>query len=83
MNKLEAILIGMNTLIGLANIYDALGIVILVFQIILILVKAGKKIYDKIKNKEFDEAVKEAEDTLDKLEEIKDNIKKEGEDNGN
>ena len=83
MNKLEVFLIGANTLIGLANIYDALGIVILVFQIILILAKAGKKIYDKIKNKEFDEAVKEAEDTLDKLEEIKDNIKKEGDDNGN
>lgn len=83
MNKLELFLIGANTLIGLTMIYDVLGIIILVFQIILILFKAGKRIYDKIINKEFDEAVKEAEDTLDKLEEIKDNIKKEGEDNGN
>ena len=83
MNKLEVFLIGANTLIGLTMIYDVLGIIILVFQIILILFKAGKRIYDKIINKEFDEAVREAEDTLDKLEEIKDNIKKEGEDNGN
>lgn len=83
MDRIENYLIGANTLIGLANIYDILGIIILSVQILLILVKAGRKIYQKILNKDFDEAVQEAEDTLDKLEEIKDNIKKDGEEDGN
>lgn len=83
MNKLETFLIGANTLIGIANIYDILGVIILSFQIILILIKAGKAIYKKILNKDFDSAIQEAEDTIDKLEEIKDNMQKGDNDDGN
>lgn len=83
MNKLETFLIGCNTLIGIANIYDILGVIILSFQILLILIKAGKAIYNKILNKDFDSAIQEAEDTIDKLEEIKDNMQKGDNDDGN
>ena len=54
-NVLEDVLIIGGISVSVTMIQSILGIIILSFQIILILFKAGKKIYDLIKAKKYDE----------------------------
>lgn len=67
-----------NTAIGLSQIETLLGIIILSVQIILIIAKAVKKIIEYVKKKDIDSAIKEGEDLVDKLNEIKDKDKDNG-----
>ena len=72
---------GLSILTGsfaLANIYEILSIIILIISIVNILFNMSFKIYDKIKNKKYEEIsadINEATDNLKKLE------KKEGKEN--
>ena len=58
--------------LSLTMIQTILGIIILSVQIVLILIKAGIKIYNSIKNGKIDEAVDTLEETQDQLEDLKD-----------
>ena len=75
MNK-QVVTIMENTLIiagvsiSLPMIESILGIIILAFQIVLIVIKTGSKIYEKIKQKKYDEiddVVEESQKELDSL----------------
>lgn len=58
---------------GIANLQEILGLVVLILTIINILTSYGFKIYDKIKNKKYNEIPEEVNKAL---EEIKDLEKK-------
>ena len=67
-----------NTAIGLSQIETLLGIIILSVQIVLIIAKAIKKIVELVKKKDIEGAIKEGEDLVDKLNELKDKDKDNG-----
>ena len=74
-NVLEDVLIAGGVAISLPMIESILGIIILSVQVCLILWKAGKKIYQAIKNKKYDEiddTLKETQDQLGDLKEKED-----------
>ena len=71
-NVLEDVLIAGGVAISLPMIESILGIIILSVQVCLILWKAGKKIYEAIKNKKYDEIDDTLKETQDQLEDLKD-----------
>ena len=70
-NVLEDVLIIGGISVSVTMIQSILGIIILSFQIILILFKAGKKIYDLLKAKKYDEIENTLQETQDQLEDLK------------
>ena len=71
-NVLEDGLIIGGVAISLPMIQSILGIIILAFQIVLILYKCGKRIYDAIKNKkpkEIEDALNDAKGEFENLKE--------------
>ena len=71
-NVLEDVLIAGGVAISLPMIESILGIIILSVQVCLILWKAGKKIYEAIKKKKYDEIENTLKETQDQLEDLKD-----------
>ncbi len=71
-NVLEDVLIIGGTAVSLTMIQTILGIVILSCQIILILIKAGIKIYNLIKEKKYKEVEQCIDDAKGELENLKD-----------
>lgn len=67
----DALIIG-GTAISLSMIHTVLGIIILSVQVLLILWKAGVRIYKAIKNKNVKEITDTLEETKDKLTDLKD-----------
>ena len=74
-NILEDISIVFGVTIGIAQIESILGIIILVFQIILILYKFVRTIINRIKNKDYDGIEKDIKDTTEQLEHLSDKDK--------
>ena len=72
LNVLEDVLIAGGVAISLPMIETILGIIILSVQVLLILWKAGMKIYDAIKKKKYDEIDDALEGAKDQLEDLKD-----------
>ena len=70
-NVLEDVLIAGGVAISLPMIESILGIIILSVQVCLILWKAGKKIYEAIKKKKYDEIENTLQETQDQLEDLK------------
>ena len=73
LNVLEDVLIVGGTAISLSMIQTILGIIILSVQIILILWKAGLRIYKAIKNKKVDDVEDALKDAKGELESLKEN----------
>lgn len=71
LNVLEDVLIAGGVTISLTMIQTILGIIILSVQILLILWKAGKRIYLAIKNKKVDDVDDALEDAKGELESLK------------
>lgn len=75
MNKIEYVLIAINSIIGTAiTIEDArnwLGIIILLLQLILIVKNLSIKIYKRIKNKEYEYIDDDIKDTIEDIKDIK------------
>ena len=69
-NVVEDSLIVFGITISIPLIESILGIVILAFQIIMISVRGILKIYKKIKEGKMDEAIEEANKTVDDIKEI-------------
>ena len=70
-NVLEDALIIGGTAVSLTMIQTILGIVILSCQVVLILIKAGMKIYQLIKNRKYDEIEQCIDETKGELENLK------------
>ena len=70
MDKIENLFNALGVVFGLANIHTILGIILLVINITILVVRYGIVIFNHIKNKNYDKAV----DELDKL---KDDVNKE------
>ena len=71
-NVIENISIALGVSLGIAQIETILGIILLVFQIILILFKCGRSIYLHVKNKDVDGIQNDLEDTIKQIEHLKD-----------
>ena len=69
-NIIEDVLIVGGVALSLTNIYTIMGIILLSFQIVLILVKAGIKIYNHIKNGKVEDAVKDIEDAQKEIDDV-------------
>ena len=79
LNKLENGLIALGAAFGVTQIQTILGIIILSLQVGLMLYKIGLKVYEKIKDKKYDEVPEIVDEGLNKLEEFKNNLDKESE----
>ncbi len=73
--NLENGLIIFGSLLGVSQLESILGIILLSVQVILILWKCGKRIYNSIKNKKLKDVDNALKDAQDELEELKDSIK--------
>lgn len=62
---------------GIANIKEVLGIIVLVLSILNILINTGIKIYHKIKDKKFEEIPNDINETINQLNELKEEDKDE------
>lgn len=69
-NIIEDVLIVGGVALSLTNIYTIMGIILLSFQIVLILVKAGIKIYNHIKNGKVEDAVKDIENAQKEIDDV-------------
>ena len=72
LNIIEDVLIVAGVSISLIDIQTILGIILLSVQVVLILFKGGKRIYDAIKKKDTKEIESALEETKDALENLKD-----------
>lgn len=75
LNVLEDVLIAGGISVSLPMIETILGIIILSVQVLLILFKCGKRIYDAIKNKkpkEIEDALNDAKGELENLKQKQD-----------
>lgn len=70
---LEYALVPVGTFLGIVNIKEVLGIVLLVLQILIILWNVGRSIYSKVKTGKIDEVQQDIDDALKQLKEIKKN----------
>lgn len=75
MNKLEYILIAINSALGLSiTIEDArnwLGIIILLLQLGLIIFNVAKKVYQRVKSKQYDLIDDDIKDAIDDINNLK------------
>ena len=69
--KIEDCSIVLGTAFGLSQIQTILGIIVLSFQVLLILIKFFKKIYKRIKEKNFEGIENDVEETIDNLNKLK------------
>lgn len=70
-SKINDILIVLATYIGINQIETVLGIIILSFQVILIIYKAIRKVYNLIKGKQYNQIEDTIKDTIESLEDLK------------
>ena len=77
-NIFEDVLIGLGLTVSIADIQNFLSVILLIFNIVWIIVKFGVKIYNRIKNKDYDgieNDVKETKEELEKLQHKTDSMK--------
>lgn len=67
LNNFENTLMVLNTYIGLQNIKDLMGVIILVFQFMLLLIKIILLVKEKIKNKKYNEIDDVIKNNIDEL----------------
>lgn len=72
---MENVSIVFGVTIGIAQIESILGIIILVFQIVLIIYKFVRTIINRIKNKDYDGIEEDIKDTTEQLKELSDKDK--------
>lgn len=75
-NTFEDCLIASGITISLIDIQTILGIIILSFQVILILIKLGKRVYNAIKKKDITELEDAFNDGKEELTNLSENVSK-------
>lgn len=74
LDKVEDTLVGVGLTIGLANIKDILGIVLIVLQGSIILYKACVSIYKKVQDRKYDDILADLDKAQKELEELKNSL---------
>lgn len=74
LDKVENTLVGVGLTIGIANIKDILGIVLIVLQVAIILYKAGVSIYKKLQARKYDDILADLDKAQKELEELKNSL---------
>lgn len=74
LNKFENVLVGVGLTIGIANIKDILGIVLIVLQVTIILYKMGVSIYKKVQARNYDDILADLDKAQKELEELKNSL---------
>ncbi len=74
LDKIENTLLGVGLTIGIANIKDILGIVLIALQVVIILYKAGVSIYKKIQARNYDDILADLNKAQKELEELKNSL---------
>lgn len=74
LNKFENILMGAALTIGIANIKEILGIVLIALQVAIILYKAGVSIYKKVQARKYDDILADLDKAQKELEELKNSL---------
>lgn len=69
-NVIEDVLIASGIAISLADIQQVLSIIILVLDVVWILSKLGIKIYQRVKNKDYESIADDIKDSKDELEDL-------------
>lgn len=82
LNKCENVLVGIGLTIGIANIKDILGIVLIILQVAIILYKAGVSIYKKVQARKYDDILADLDKAQKELEELKNSLPDKEEHNG-
>lgn len=74
LDKVENALVGVGLTIGIANIKDVLGIVLIVLQFAIILYKTGVSIYKKVQARNYDDILADLDKAQKELEELKNSL---------
>lgn len=74
LDKFENGLVGVGLTIGIANIKDILGIVLIALQGVIILYKVGVSIYKKVKARKYDDILADLDKAQKELEELKNSL---------
>lgn len=74
LDKVENALVGVGLTIGIANIKDILGIVLIALQVAIILYKAGVSIYKKVQARNYDDILADLDKAQKELEELKNSL---------
>lgn len=74
LDKVENALVGVGLTIGIANIKDILGIVLIALQVTIILYKAGVSIYKKVQARNYDDILADLDKAQKELEELKNSL---------
>lgn len=74
LDKVENALVGVGLTIGIANIKDILGIILIALQVAIVLYKAGVSIYKKVKARKYDEILTDLDKAQKELEELKNSL---------
>ena len=74
LDKVENALVGVGLTIGIANIKDILGIILIALQVAIILYKASVSIYKKVKARNYDEILADLDKAQKELEELKNSL---------
>lgn len=82
LDKFENVLVGVGLIIGIANIKEILGLVLIVLQVVIILYKAGVSIYKKVKARKYDDILADLDKAQKELEELKNSLPYKEEDDG-
>lgn len=74
LDKFENVLVGVGLIIGIANIKDILGFVLILLQVVIILYKVGVSIYKKVKARKYDDILADLDKAQKELEELKNSL---------
>lgn len=74
LDKFENVLVGVGFTIGLANIKDILGIVLIVMQVVIILFKTGVSIYKRVQARNYDDILADLTKAQKELEDLKNSL---------
>lgn len=78
-DKFENVLVGVGLTIGIANIKDILGIVLIALQVAIILYKAGASIYKKVQARNYNDILADLAKAQKELEDLKNSLPDKGE----
>lgn len=82
LDKFEDTLVGVGLTIGIANIKDILGIVLIALQVAIILYKTGVSIYKKVQARNYNDILADLDKAQKELEELKNSLPDKGEHDG-
>lgn len=74
LDKFENVLVGVGLTIGIANIKDILGIILIALQVSIILYKTCVSIYKKVQARKYDDILADLDKAQTELEELKNSL---------